>query len=559
MQDSFLSDIMDNSKRHNKFLMSLTKKQKARDVMGKYFNVNGNCIPKIHYMVDLTERLRQVRAMVDAGQYFTINRARQYGKTTLLKALAGDLQEDYVVVWLDFQKMSYANFESEQAFVMAFAGELIDNVENLPAEIKAKLDEFAEGNAGNPTLLSMFRVINRWCRQSEKGIVLMIDEVDSATNNQVFLDFLAQLRGGYISRDMKPTFQSVILTGVCDVRNIKRKIRPDEAHKTNSPWNIAAEFSVDMSFSKKDIAGMLKEYEADHKTGMDIVEIAGLLYDYTSGYPFLVSRLCKLLDERIPDSEQFSAKRDAWTRKGVLEAVRILLGEPNPLFESLLNKLEDYPELDRMLYGLLFCGKEIAYVVGVRSIETALMFGFVKRVSNTVIIANRIFETLLYNLYLTSPTVQQDEIYNAGMKNKNQFIKNGRLDMTLVLEKFVMHFDDLYGGQGQTFLEEEGRRYFLLYLRPIINGAGNYYIEARTRNMERTDVIVDYQGERFVVELKIWRGNEYHTRGEAQLLEYLNHYHLDRGYMLSFNFNKNKRIGVNRVVIGDKVLIEAVV
>ena len=35
--------------------------------------------------------------------------------------------------------------------------------------------------------------------KADKGIVLIIDEVDSATNNQVFLDFLAQLRDGYIS------------------------------------------------------------------------------------------------------------------------------------------------------------------------------------------------------------------------------------------------------------------------------------------------------------------------------------------------------------------------
>lgn len=49
------------------------------------------------------------------------------------------------------------------------------------------------------------------------------------------------------------------------------------------------------------------------------------------------------------------------------------------------------------------------------------------------------------------------------------------------------------------FKEEDGRRYFLLYLRPIINGTGNYYIESRTRNMERTDVIVDYRGEQFII------------------------------------------------------------
>lgn len=58
------------------------------------------------------------------------------------------------------------------------------------------------------------------------------------------------------------------------------------------------------------------------------------------------------------------------------------------------------------------------------------------------------------------------------------------------------------------FVEEDGRRYFLLYLKPILNGSGNYYIEARTRNLERTDVIIDYQGEQFVVEIKIWRTDD---------------------------------------------------
>jgi hypothetical protein len=166
---------------------------------------------------------------------------------------------------------------------------------------------------------------------------------------------------------------------------------------------------------------------------------------------------------------------------------------------------------------------------------------------------------LLYNLFLASPIEQQNSIYNEALKEKNQFIKSGRLDMKLVLERFVIHFDSLYGDREQKFLEEDGRRYFLLYLRPIINGVGNYYIEAQTRNMERTDVVVDYLGEQFVIEMKIWHGNTYHTRGEEQLSEYLDHYHLKKGYMLSFNFNKKKEIGVKEIALGDKILVEAIV
>ena len=86
-----------------------------------------------------------------------------------------------------------------------------------------------------------------------------------------------------------------------------------------------------------------------------------------------------------------------------------------------------------------------------------------------------------------------------------------------------------------------------------------YYIEARTRDLRRTDVIVDYHGEQFIIEMKIWHGQEYHQRGEEQLIGYLNDYHVRKGYLLSFNFNKKKMVGVHEVVLGDKEIIEAVV
>ena len=59
--------------------------------------------------------------------------------------------------------------------------------------------------------------------------------------------------------------------------------------------------------------------------------------------------------------------------------------------------------------------------------------------------------------------------------------------------------------------------------------------------------------------MKIWHGEEHHNRGKKQLLQYLEDYHLSTGYMLSFNFNKNKRIGIHKELIDGKLIIEAVV
>lgn len=521
--------------------------------MKKRFNVTGVCRPQIHYMVNLDSRLAQMKQLVDAGEYFTINRARQYGKTTHIRALTQYLANDYFVISFDFQMLSHADFESESSFVMAFSRELLVVLENtfsFSDKIKEQLTLFSKNAIPNIRLADLFSCLSKMCAQSEKPVILIIDEIDSATNNQVFLDFLTQIRGYYLQRDIRATFQSVILASVYDIKNLKEKIRPEEHYKQNSPWNIATEFKIDMSFSVLDIEGMLQEYELDNQIGMNIKEISKLLYEYTSGYPFLVSRICKIIDEELGK---------VWTKQGFLEAIKLLLAEKNTLFESLIHKVNNLDNLRNLLYDLLFMGKSIIYNPDDYVVSIAIMFGFVKNDNGIVVMSNRIFETRIYNMFLTSSDVQKNKMYQLASREKNQFIINSYLNMELILERFVIHFDDLYGEKEESFLEADGRRYFLLFLRPIINGIGNYYIEAETRNEERTDIIIDYLGEQYIIELKIWHGKSYHERGEEQLIQYLNYYHKNKGYMLSFNFNKNKKIGVKRIQLGEKLLIEAVV
>ena len=91
----------------------------------KKFNTTAVCIPSKHYMVDLSERVKDIRKFVDDGKYFTINRARQYGKTTTIGALETELRSDYTVLSLDFQKISDASFRTEEQFVKAFCRQAI--------------------------------------------------------------------------------------------------------------------------------------------------------------------------------------------------------------------------------------------------------------------------------------------------------------------------------------------------------------------------------------------------------------------------------------------------
>lgn len=518
--------------------------------MKRYFNITGSCNPQEHYMVNLESRLAEIRKMVDAGQYFCINKGRQHGKTTTLQAFGEYIKSDYIAIDMDFQFMSHDNFQNEGTFVRAFARELWKRKDfrtYMSIEIQEQIKELKKIGC-EFSLGDLFSVLSEWCEEAENPLVLLIDEVDQASNNQVFLDFLAQLRGYYLKRANIPTFQSVILVGVHDIRNIRQKIRPDTEHKHNSPWNIASPFDIDMSFSSDDIAGMLTDYENDHHTGMNINEISQLIYDYTSGYPVLVSSICKLIDEKNQD----------WTKSAVTASAKELMTEKIPLIESLINKLEDNENLRKMLHSILFYGKKYLYNAYDSVIADAVTYGFVKNQEGSTVIANRIFETVIYDWFISSETTD-NLIFSEGVNDKSQFISGSQLNMELILKKFILHFNDIYGSQPDKFKEDDGRKLFLLYLRPIINGVGNYYIESQTRDQRRTDVIVDYLGQQYIIELKIWHGDEYNTQGEKQLSEYLDYYHIDKGYLLSFNFNKNKQSGMHEIELNGRTIVEAVV
>lgn len=474
------------------------------------------------------------------------------------------LKNDYAVVSLDFQMLSHSDFADEKTFANSFAETLVEAVRETSStlntasdQILLKLEEKAEAYKISG-LKKLFVYLSELCASSPRPIVLIIDEVDSASNNQVFLDFLALLRGYYLARDTKPGFHSVILAGVYDIKNLKLKLRPEADHKYNSPWNIAAKFNIDMSFSPKEISSMLLEYETDKHTDMDIKQIAQIIYDYTSGYPYLVSYICKLMDEELPE-QPFFQNHPIWTEHGIAEAVKIILTENNnPLFGSMTKQLNLYPELHEMLENILYQGKSIPYSPQNETINLGIMFGFLKADHGLVAVSNRIFEMVLLNLFVSEEYSKSDS-YSAGLRDKNQFIENGMLNMDLVMEKFVLHYTDVFADSDEKFLEEKGRKIFLMYLKPIINGVGNYYLEASTRDLTRTDVVVDYLGQQFIIEMKIWRGNEYKERSEQQICGYLERYHQKKGYMLSFNFNKNKKTGVQEIHIDDKCIIEAVV
>lgn len=59
--------------------------------------------------------------------------------------------------------------------------------------------------------------------------------------------------------------------------------------------------------------------------------------------------------------------------------------------------------------------------------------------------------------------------------------------------------------------------------------------------------------------MKIWRGPKYHEDGIKQLCDYLNTHDLEKGFLLVFNFNKNKEFKEAKINVYGKEIYEVYV
>ena len=126
------------------------------------------------------------------------------------------------------------------------------------------------------------------------------------------------------------------------------------------------------------------------------------------------------------------------------------------------------------------------------------------------------------------------------------------LNVRLVLERFQIFMKEHYSHKDQKFLEHEGHILFLSFLRPIINGKGFEFKEPNVSDERRVDIVITYKNRRYVVELKRWYGPKAHQEGLKQLSDYLDMYSLEQGYLLIYDFSKNKAYKQEEIVFQDK-------
>ena len=464
------------------------------------------------------------------------------------------LEPEYICIRISFEGAGEKMFSSEENFCKQFLIFISDR-------IKYKQEALAELwlNEEVDSFAKLDRHLDAICK--EQKIVLMIDETDKTSNNKIFIYFIGMLRNKYLDRDIEGinTFHSVILAGVYDIKNIKLKLMNEGNYSEreagtvlNSPWNIATDFKVDMAFDVDEISLMLKDYDSDHQTGMDTMSIATEIHDFTSGYPSLVSRICKCIDEELDKD---------WSIQGVVEAVRLLTSSTNLLFDDIVKNLINNENVSDIMQAYLMDGNRPGTTIHDPYVQICIMYGFlVSDKFGNLSIANKIFAKVMV-LYFISKEARTSKNLGVCPSVAEELITGGRLNMEATLKKFAKYYDELVTDKDFNFLEKDGRLIFLMYLSPIINGGGFYHIESQLTDLRRMDIVVDYGREQFIIELKTWRGEMARDKAYAQLLGYMDSKGRDTGYLLTFDFRKdgNREKKVEWVQMGDKKILDVIV
>jgi energy-coupling factor transporter ATP-binding protein EcfA2 len=309
----------------------------------KHFNTEGVCRPDCNYMVKTDDILGEIKSLIDSNNYIILNRPRQFGKTTTLALLQKVLEPQYAYINISIEDFTESDFTERgfsKALHLIISDYFNDSAPGLSEEAKKAFLSTYEDMKDDFDLRAVTSAFKHMCLASDKRIVLAIDEIDAAEGCEAFFGLLAFLRSKY-NDNPENTFQSVILVGVYDIWRLSNY---------RSPWNIAVYFDESLGLPKRGILEMLEEYKADHGLKFDAARMSALLSEYTSGYPFLVSKLCTIIHSELLETARFADLDAAWTREGFLAALQILKSDDSlTIFRSLARQLEGNIELKGVL------------------------------------------------------------------------------------------------------------------------------------------------------------------------------------------------------------------
>ncbi|GBU23735.1 hypothetical protein R83H12_00352 [Fibrobacteria bacterium R8-3-H12] len=502
----------------------------------KYFNIAGPCNPSKHYMLDPLRGIgKELADLIEQEQYFVIHAARQSGKTTLLWELADKINAEgkYHALYCSLEKIQGIT-EAKEAMP-----EIIDVLKmafynsNIP---KGELFAKESSNIGFASLLQF--ELSKIIKTLDKPLIIFFDEADCLSNGTL-ISFLRQLRDGYVSRAKAPFVHSIALVGMRNIRDYKARIRPEsETLGSASPFNIVKESLSLKNFTKEDVTELYSQHTQETGQVFEL-QATDYIYEQTQGQPWLVNavacecveKICKK-DYAIPITSEMSR-----------QAIQNIIFARGTHFDSLMERLKE--ERVRNVIQPLILGDNMAVDRASDDYLYTRDLGLIREVGKGVVEpANKIYaEIIVRYLNYTMQESFKTELPNNDLP---KYIKAGKININTLLKDF-QHFwrenseiwTTKYKKNLYQYDEAAPHLVIQAFLQRVLNGGGNI-IREMALGKNRSDICIEWEGQKYPIELKLYQGAKTAKDATEQILKYMERVGSKEGWVVIFDRTPKK-------------------
>lgn len=313
----------------------------------KTFQIHGPVIPSENYFVERREAIAEFISRIERGRYIVIFAPRQTGKTSFFRQAIDKLSEDdsYIPISLNFEV--YADVTSEmfyQDVQMFLSMQLISRLKDISQRNFSEIETFIKDYVIENHLSYGIFFMELSERLPDKKIVIIIDEFDGIPKTEL-RNFLHILRRTY--------------HGV----------------------------------GKKAIHSIGVQYTSEVGQAFDN-EVIQLIYEKTSGQPFLVNRLSQILTEEmgVPKSETI-------TTEHFQEALHLLLKEDNTHFDTLVKNIRQHEEFKDILLKIIGREEGVPFNRRYDIHKELTTYGVIKEREGMCIIENPIYQSIIIDAF----------------------------------------------------------------------------------------------------------------------------------------------------------------
>lgn len=511
----------------------------------RFFNTTGPVRPDQHYFIPHRLDMSEVFDLIERQQYFVLHAPRQTGKTTAIKEITCTINEmgKYNALYINIENAQAARNNTEKALLAMIDGLGLAIRNNFEDEEKTLA--FIDDIVRHPELLTLNALqstLTFWAKHSSKPIILFIDEIDSLMGDSL-LSVLRQIRSGFTER---PTSfpQSICLIGLRDVRDYKVWSKESGDYvSTSSPFNIKAKSLLLQNFSKDEVVKLYAQHteQIGQPFNDDAVEDAFYL---TQGQPWLVNALAyQACFVDVTDRTQ------RITREVISRAKETLIKRRDTHLDSLLDKLRE--ERVRPIIEAIITGETDPGKIKQDDLQYVRDLGLIRH--DKLEIANPIYREIIPR-ELTSVTTELITETSAPFKRAD-----GSLNATALLEAFVTFYRENSAIWLEKFDYKEAGPHLLMmaFLQRVINGGGSIQREYAL-GTRRVDILLKWQKQTIVIELKIRYDARSLQDGLKQAASYMDSSGAEEGHLVLFDRDPKKsweeKIYHLREIVNDKTI-----